>query len=121
MSKWLIRLAAIYFMIGVALGIYMASTHNYQQIPLHAHINLLGWLSLGLIGVLYRIYPNAAQTWLAKAHFVLHNIGLPIMSVGLFFLMSGNSRIEPVVSIGATLVMLGVLCVGINLLRCVDA
>ncbi len=121
MSKWLIRLAAIYFMIGVGMGIYMASTHHFEAMPVHAHINLLGWVSLGLIGALYQLKPQAAQTRLAKAHFVLHNLGLPIMAGALFLLLSGNHSAEPAVGIGATLVALGVLCVGINLFRHADA
>ena len=121
MSKWLIRMAAIYFMIGVWMGLYMGSTHRFEQLPVHAHINLLGWVSLGLIGVIYHLKPRAAQTALAKAHFVLHNLGLPMMAGGMFVMFGGNHTAEPIVGIGATLVALGVLCVGINLIRHADA
>lgn len=120
MSKWLIRLAAIYFMVGVTLGVYMGMTHRFAQIPVHAHINLLGWVSLGLIGAIYHLKPQAAQTMLAKAHFVLHNVGLPVMAGGLYMLLGGNHGAEPIVGIGSLLVAAGVLCVGINLFRHAD-
>lgn len=121
MSKWLIRLAAIYFMTGVTMGVYMAATHHFEQMPVHAHLNLLGWVSLGLIGAIYQLKPKAAQTVLAKAHFVLHNLGLPVMTGALFMLLGGDRGAEPLVGIGATLVAAGVLCVGINLIRHMDA
>lgn len=120
MSKWLIRLAAIYFMVGVSMGVYMGISHHFEHIPVHAHINLLGWVSLGLIGAIYHLKPHAAQTALAKAHFVLHNLGLPVMAGGLFMLLSGDHSAEPIVGIGSALVATGVLCVGINLIRHAD-
>ncbi|GAC1423731.1 MAG: hypothetical protein NVSMB69_21590 [Novosphingobium sp.] len=88
-----------------------------EQMPLHAHLNLLGWVSLGLIALIYRSYPRAAQTLLAKARFVLHNIGLPVLAVGLFLMFGGNQAVEPVVGVGSLMVLLGVLCLGVNLLR----
>jgi hypothetical protein len=121
MSKWLIRIAAAYFMVGVSMGVYMGTTHHFEQMPVHAHINLLGWVSLGLIGALYHLKPRAAQNRLAKAHFVLHNAGLPVMAGGLSMLLGGDHSAEPIVGIGSILVALGVLCVSINLIRHADA
>ena len=37
----------------------------------HTHINLVGWASLALFGVIYRLYPELAASRLALVHFWL--------------------------------------------------
>ena len=49
MSARLIRIAAVYLAIGVTMGIVMGITHQFVLAPVHAHINLLGWASLGIM------------------------------------------------------------------------
>jgi hypothetical protein len=112
----MIRFAAVYFVVGIALGIYMASTSNYTLVPVHAHVNLLGWLSLAVAGILYRLWPEAAATRLAKAHFVLYNAGIPIMSVALFLRLQGVAKTERFLALGAVLLCAGVLSFALNVL-----
>lgn len=111
---WL-KLAVSYLAIGVLFGLVMGITHSFQYIPVHAHLNLLGWASLGLAGVIYHLFPRAGGHWLGLLHFWLHNIGLPVFVTGLFFLQAGNAGAEPVVAIGATVAVLGILCFAGNL------
>jgi cbb3-type cytochrome oxidase subunit 1 len=91
MGVRLIKIAVVYFGIGVLFGMYMSITEQMQFAAVHAHINLLGWASLALAGIVYHLFPSAATTVLAKLHFWLHNIGLPVMMVGLALLLSGNT------------------------------
>ena len=58
---WL-RLAVVYLVIGVGLGIAMGMSGNHTQFPTHAHLNLLGWVSLALIGLTYRQFPDRRRT-----------------------------------------------------------
>lgn len=118
MSNWLLRIATLYLAAGVTLGIAMAASHNHAEAPLHAHLNLLGFVTLTLAALWYRAQPEAADTKLAKMHFVLHNLGLPVMSGGLFFLLRGEPAAEPVVAIGSTVVAVGVACFVVNVWRC---
>ena len=118
---WFLRLAAIYFVIGVSFGYAMSVTENFVLMPVHAHINLLGWVSMALFGLIYSAWPAAATTRLAKAHFTLYNIGLPIMMAGLAVFLEGTKQAGPVVGLGATLVVIGILCFAINLFRQVKA
>ena len=77
MGSRLIKISAIYFVIGVSLGLYMSIVHSYVLTSVHVHINLLGWVSLALAGIIYTLFPDLASTKLAKTHFWLHNITLP--------------------------------------------
>ena len=59
------------FILGIGLGIFMAITHNYQLAPVHAHTNLIGFVSLSLFGIVYKVYPELQKRRLARAHFFL--------------------------------------------------
>jgi hypothetical protein len=63
-EKWslrLIRVSAIFGLIGTVLGSHMAGAGSYAFRPIHAHILLVGWLSLFAWGVFYRIYKVRAK------------------------------------------------------------
>lgn len=63
-QKWslrLIRIAAIFGLIGTVLGSHMAGAGSYAFKAVHAHILLVGWLSLFSWGVFYRIYKVRAK------------------------------------------------------------
>jgi hypothetical protein len=63
-EKWslrLIRVAAIFGLIGTVLGSHMAGAGSPAFRPIHAHILLVGWLSLFAWGVFYRIYKVRAK------------------------------------------------------------
>src|SRR5437762_11615409 len=57
-ANWFVRLAVVWFVAGVALGIGMAASHDHSFFPVHAHINLLGWVSLSLFAGFYRLWPQ---------------------------------------------------------------
>ena len=44
--------------IGIAAGIAMAASGNHAAMPAHAHLNLLGWVSLFLIGIFLPAAPS---------------------------------------------------------------
>ena len=58
-QKWsirLIRFAAIFGLIGTILGSKMSGDMDYSLRPIHAHILLVGWLSVFAWGIFYKIY-----------------------------------------------------------------
>ncbi len=115
MAQIWLKIAVVYLLIGVLLGLTMGISHQFQYVPVHTHINLLGWATLALAGVIYWLCPRAGGHWLGLAHFWLHNIGLPIFIVGLLLLIRGNAAMEKAVVLGAILVILGILFFTINL------
>lgn len=109
-----LKIAVVYFLIGIGFGMFMSITHKFQYAPSHAHINLLGWASLALAGIIYYLFPALAENKLGKTHFWLHNVGLPIMMAGLILLESGNGDVEPVIAAGATIMSVGIICFVLN-------
>jgi cbb3-type cytochrome oxidase subunit 1 len=113
----LIKIAVVYLVLGACMGMYMGISQDFSLIPVHAHVLLLGWLTLAMAGVLYRAYPAAAGTRLAAAHFWLHNLGLPVFMAALALMVTGKAALEPVIAAGASAVLLGLVCLAINLWR----
>ena len=112
-----LQIAVVYLVIGTILGLGMGITQKFTLVPVHAHVLLLGWASLALAGVVYHLYPAAAGTRLARWHFWLHNVGLPVFMVALGFLLTGSQAMTPVVAIGATVVLVGLVLFCANVLR----
>ena len=40
----------------------------------------LGWTTMALAGLVYAVFPQAAQSRLARIHFWMHNAALPVMN-----------------------------------------
>ena len=104
-STWL-RIAVVYFVVGVTLGIVMGASGDHGLMPVHAHINLLGWVSMTLFGLIGRAHPDVLRGPLATAQFWLYNLGVPALLVGLTLLLRGNAALGPVV--GALSMVVGV-------------
>ena len=83
MGVGLLKIAAVYLVIASAMGLYMGIAERFTLHPVHAHLNLLGWASLALAGLIYNQFPDAAKTKLARAHFRMHNVSLPVLTIAL--------------------------------------
>jgi hypothetical protein len=116
-SNWFMRLAVVWFVTGVAFGIGMAASHNHSMFPVHAHINLLGWVSMALFAGFYRLWPQAAATMLARVQFWVYVPAHLVMMVTLAALYSGMKSIEPVLALSSMIVGLGVLCFAVVVWR----
>jgi cbb3-type cytochrome oxidase subunit 1 len=110
--------STFYFVIGVIMGMAMSMTENYTLSPVHAHVNLLGWVSLALGGLLYQLYPAAANSRLGKWHFWLHMLGIPLMMTGLAcMLLMGSAAFVAAVSVGGVFVVVGTILFSANAVR----
>jgi hypothetical protein len=112
-TTWL-KLAVVYLIGGVALGIAMGASGNFMLRPVHAHLNLLGWATLALAGLVYAVYPRAAQSRLARVHFWLHNAALPVMMGALTLLLLGHAEVVPVLAGAEIVAAVGVIVFAAN-------
>ena len=107
LPKTVLRGAVLYALLGIGMGIVMGAQHDFTNKSVHVHINLLGWVSMAVMGVAYQVFPGMGRSALAKAHFWLHNLGLPVMMTGLYGLMHAWPNAEPLIGIGSLAVALG--------------
>jgi cbb3-type cytochrome oxidase subunit 1 len=111
-----LRIAVVYLFLGALMGLVMGITQKFVLAPVHAHILLLGWASLALAGIVYHLYPVASSTRLARMHFWLHNLGLPVFMVGLALLLTGTEAGNPLTAVGATVVLFGLALFSANVI-----
>jgi hypothetical protein len=108
-------LAALMLTMGVGLGIQMGIAHDFLLAPVHAHINLVGWASLALFGIVYRLYPEMAASRMAGLHFILAAPAALMFPVGIALSILAE---RPLVAIVASLLWFaGVLLFLVNLVR----
>lgn len=113
-----IRHAVIYALLGMAWGIYMAASHDHATHPGHAHLLLLGWVSMALYGIVYRLYPKAAEGRLPVIHFWLANLGVIAMAPGIALILTGNDAVgEPLAVLGSLLTIVGVVLFAVAVFR----
>ena len=112
-----IKAAVVYFLMGVGLGIYMGASGDHVLIPVHAHFNLLGWVSLALIGLIYRQFPKAGSHRLATVQFWLHNVGLLVAMVLLIGLLRGNTALDPLIGVASVVIGASVVLFAINVFQ----
>ena len=106
-------LATICLITGVSFGILMGLSQDFQLAPVHAHINLVGWASLAIFGLVYRAYPALARSRLSLAHFIVSALGALTFLAGLYVAVVHHVIIGAVA--GALLWWLGALMFLVNL------
>ncbi|WP_246055234.1 cytochrome-c oxidase [Pseudalkalibacillus caeni] len=116
-----LKIAAVYFLFGVGMGITMEILQDHRLAGAHAHINLVGWASMALFGVMYVLFPKAGESILAKLHFWLYNISLPLFMLGLSFLLYGNESLMFLLMIFPNILVLSVVLFVINVFMHVKA
>ena len=79
-SSAFFTVAALCGLAGMIWGSYMGSTHDHSMMPAHAHLNLLGWVTLSIMGGFYALPGNNPRT-LAWVNFALSSLGAILMAV----------------------------------------
>ena len=120
MSRRYLVWALCYAAIGMALGIYMAASHNHGELVTHAHVLLVGFVLSLVYGIIHRLWLEAPRRGLAVTQFALHQVAAILMLVGLFLLYGGKASEEtlaPLLGIGSVGVLLGMLLMLYMVLR----
>jgi hypothetical protein len=103
-------LAAVLFLaVGVALGLIMAATNDHSLAPVHAHTNLLGWVSSALFGLFYALAPRAASPRWIWAHLMTHCAGVLLMMVGLTGVLTDDEFLAAMLGPGVALTLVAFL------------
>lgn len=84
--------AVLCVMTGMILGIWMGIAQAFEFAPVHAHLNLVGWATMALFAIYYRLTPQAAQGWLPRVHAVLAIVGIVAMASGLAGEIAGHEE-----------------------------
>jgi hypothetical protein len=102
------RSAVCLGIVGMIIGIIMAASGDHSVYPAHAHLNLLGWVSLFLIGIYYRFHPVLDTSRVALIHVYIWICGTIILTCGVAAIFLGRTDLEPI-AIAGSLIVLGAM------------
>jgi cbb3-type cytochrome oxidase subunit 1 len=121
--KAFIRASLAWFALGITLGLAIAAYPPWVAYrPAHAHMTVVGFLTMMVFGVGYQLLPRLFGHALhsrgfAIAHWWLANLGLAGMVVGFVMQPHIGPRSAPVTATGGVLFSLGALGFVYNMWR----
>jgi len=99
------KLAVLFVIAGMAMGIGMAATQDHSIMPAHAHLNLLGWVSLFLFGIYYERRPALDQSRLAFIQVVTWSIGTVVLTIAVAAIHLGYTAADPIAALASLIVL----------------
>ena len=100
---------AAYGLAGMVWGVIMAAREDFTLAPAHAHLNLLGWMALSVMGAFYALAGARAPLRLGWINFALSNVGVIVGIPALAMMLAGDKAATPLVQGGMGVVILGML------------
>jgi hypothetical protein len=86
----------------------MAISDNHTTLSAHAHLNLLGWVSLFLFGLFYRLHPALDAARVARLQVMIWIAGTIVMVIGVAMIRTGSHG-EPLAGAGSIMVLASVV------------
>jgi hypothetical protein len=106
------RGAVLMVIAGMIWGIAMGISQDHSTLPAHAHLNLLGWVSLFLFGIYYHLHPAIDRSGLASLQVWIWIAGTIIMTIGVGLVHSGHEIGDPIAAVSSLLVLADMLLFG---------
>lgn len=108
-SNWYFRVAILFLLFGILMGLQMSISGNHNVIGAHAHTNLLGWVTSALFGTYYALNPAKAASRVARIQFWVYVPSIAVLSATLYLFYLGSRALEPVLAIGSLVAFAGAL------------
>jgi hypothetical protein len=112
--------AVVMAVLGMVWGLVMAISGNHSTMPAHAHLILLGWVSLFLFGIFYHLHPAIDRRRTALIQVWGWVVGTLIMTFGVALIHSGHDHGQPFAALGSLVVLADMLLFGWLVLQRVD-
>jgi hypothetical protein len=111
------RAAVLFVVAGMIWGIVMAVSDDHSAMPAHAHLNLLGWVSLFLFGIFYHLHPAIDASRTASLQVWIWIASTVILTAGVGLVHTGHAIGDPVAAIGSILILGDMLVFGWLVIR----
>lgn len=108
---------AVFVLCGMIAGVMMGATQDFRLAPAHAHLNLLGWVTMALYGTFYALTAKTMSKRLAWTNYAVSAAGVLIMIPSLAYFLLGHTSMVPIMGVGEGLTILGLLTFMISVIR----
>lgn len=105
-AKWLIRISAVYSLIGAMLGSDLAGRKDYSMVPSHAHILVVGWLTLFAYGIFYYVFKEISMKKTAKLHAWTALLGGGLMPLSMLIYYKNETTFTTILFISTASILL---------------
>jgi hypothetical protein len=118
-SSAFFAIGVVYVLTGMFWGMHMGEAQDFAMAPAHAHLNLLGWVTMGLYGTFYALTQRTMSARLAWANFAISALGVLVMipSLALYLGHGNEPTYVPGIVVGEVLTVLGMLVFGASVTR----
>jgi putative Mn2+ efflux pump MntP len=104
--------AVLLVIVGMVWGIVMAISQDHSAMPAHAHLNLLGWVSLFLFGIFYHLHPVIDRTRTALVQVWIWIAATVVLTLGVALVHTGHPIGDPIAAVGSMIVLGDMLLFG---------
>jgi cbb3-type cytochrome oxidase subunit 1 len=120
------RVSAAFFLVatlcivfGMLWGMHMGMRQDFTLAPAHAHLNLVGWVTMALYGTFYALTRESMSARLAWTNFIVSTVGIVVMipSLALMLATSDLAKYSAPVAVGSVIVFLGLLIFLVSVVR----
>jgi hypothetical protein len=98
---------ALFALAGMIWGAVMAASGDFAVAPAHAHLNLIGWASMAIMGGFYALAGDRAPKALAWTSYACLTAATVIMAPSLALAVKGNQSVSPILAVAALLAIVG--------------
>jgi len=111
-------LGAVCVFLGMLWGMHMGEAEDFTLMPAHAHLNLVGWVTMALYGTFYALTHASLKPKLAWANFILAAVGVAAMIPSLaLYLPAHDAKYIPGIIVGEIATVLSLLVFGVSVYR----
>jgi len=103
------RAGVAFAVAGMIWVLVMAISEDPSSMSAHAHLNLLGWVSLFLFGIYYRLHPEFEDTKSASVQLWVWIAGTIVFAIGVALVHTGHAVGDPIAAVGSVIVLLDML------------
>lgn len=109
--------AVVLAVAGMVWGLVMAISGDHSTMPAHAHLILLGWVSLFLFGIFYHLHPSIDRSRTALVQVGIWIAGTLCVTLGVALIQSGRAIGDPFAAAGSMTVLADMLLFGWLVIR----
>jgi len=111
-------LGVVCLFIGMFMGAEMGASEDFTLMPAHAHLNLLGWVTMAIYGTFYALTHASLKPKLAWINFWLAGLGVVLMIPSLaLYLPAHDTKFVPGILAGEAATIASLIAFAISVYR----
>lgn len=108
-SSLSLQAAVLLALVGMGWGAFMGASGDHATHAAHAHLNLLGFVSLFLFGLFYHLHPATDRLPLAAIHVWIWIAATIILTIAVAMITTGREAGEPIAAVGSLILIADML------------